>query len=183
MNLLKAFLGTGVYFYAAPILFQYGYNSYFNIPLNFIEPSIRDNIIFFFDLSRIVGMTMGSISFWVWVLLIISTLVIWFLVSFQIIRGYILTAILIILTCASLYGFYNFGNKIGEITTEFRVLSDNCLQQQENITYIIPTFYQTTALIVPIYNNTNKLTGGFISKQISELGCEIKKVTIGKVYK
>lgn len=183
MKFLTAFFGTGVYFYAAPILFQYGYNSYFEIPINFIEPSIRDNIIFFFDLSRIATMVADNLSFWIWVALVIVTLVVWFLLAFQIVRGVLLVMILFGLTGASLFGFYNFGSKIASATTEFRVLPEGCIASGENITHIIPSFYGTTALIVPIYTDSYKLTGSFMARESSSLDCDIQKMTIGPVLK
>lgn len=183
MKFLTAIFGTGVYFYAVPILFQYGYNSYFDIPINFIEPSIRDNVIFFFDLSRVVGMVADNLSFWIWVVFVILTLIIWFLLAFQIIRGVLLVTILFALTGASLFGFYNFGSKIASVTTEFRVLPEGCLTFQENTTYIIPAFYGTTALIVPIHTDTNKLTGSFIPRESSTLECDLQKKIIGPIVK
>ena len=183
MKFLTAIFGTGVYFYAAPILFQYGHNSYFDIPINFIEPSIRDNIIFFFDLSRIVGMVADNLSFWIWVGIVILTLITWFLLAFQIVRGVLLVAILLALTGASLFGFYNFGSTIASATTEFRVLPEGCLTLQENTTYIIPAFYGTTALIVPVNTENNKLMGSFIPREASTLECDIQKMTIGHIVK
>ena len=183
MKFLTAIFGTGAYFYAAPILFQYGYNSYFDIPLNFIEASIRDNVIFFFDISRIIGMVADQLTFWIWFVLIILTLIVWFLLAFRVIHGTLLLIILLTLTGATLYGFYNFGEKIASVTTEFRVLPEGCVAGEENITYIIPSFYGTTALIVPIYTDSYKLTGSFMARESSTLNCDIQKKTIGPVLK
>jgi hypothetical protein len=178
MKLLQALIGTGVYFYAAPILFQYGYNSYFGIPGSFIEPSIRDNIIFFFDLTRVMSQVARNLSFWIWIVFIVTALIIWFLISFKVIRGKILTGILIVLTGLSLLGFFNFGNKLAETVTEFRVLSEGCLPKEENITYIIPSFYKSTALIVSIYTDTKKLTGKFFPRETTVLNCDIQMDTV-----
>ncbi len=183
MKLLVAIFGTGAYFYAAPILFQYGHNSYFGIPANFIEPSIRDNIIFFFDLFRIAGQVAQGLSFWIWIGLIILTLVIWFLISFQIIRGVLLTAGLFLITGLSLFGFFNFGGKLAEVKVEFQFIPDGCLNQQENVTYVVPAFYQTTALIIPVYSDTKKMTGSFFTRESSELDCDIQKGNIGPIVK
>ncbi len=183
MKFLTAIFGTGIYFYAAPILFQYGHNSYFGIPASFIEPSIRDNIIFFFDLTRIAGQVAQGLSFWIWVILVFLTLIVWFLISFQIIRGVLLTICLFILTGLSLFGFYNFGNKIAEVKTEFQFIPQECLGGQESITYLIPAFYQTTALIVPIDTDSKKMTGSFFPRESSNLGCEIQKGAIGPVLR
>lgn len=183
MNFLTAIFGTGIYFYAAPILFQYGHNSYFGIPPSFIEPSIRDNVIFFFDLTRIAGQVAQGLSFWIWMGLILLTLIVWFLISFHLIRGLFLTVLLVLLTGFSLFGFYNFGNKIAEVKTEFQFLPEGCIGMQENITYLVPAFYQTTALIVPISTNSKKMTGSFFPRESSDLGCEIQKGVIGQVSK
>jgi len=183
MKFLTAIFGTGAYFYAAPILFQYGHNSYFGIPPSFIEPSIRDNIIFFFDFSRITGQIAQGLSFWIWVSLVFLTLIIWFLISFQIVRGFFLTMCLLILTGFSLFGFYNLGNKIAEVKTEFQFIPEGCLDQKENITYVVPAFYQTTALIIPIYTDSNMMTGSFFPRESSELNCDIQKGSIGPILK
>lgn len=183
MKFLTAIFGTGVYFYAAPILFQYGHNSYFGIPPSFIEPSIRDNIIFFFDLTRIAGQVAQGLSFWIWVGLVFLTLVVWFLISFQVIRGLFLTVSLLVLIGLSLFGFYNFGNKIAEVKTEFQFIPQGCLGDQENITHLVPAFYQTTALIVPINKDSKKMTGSFFPRESSDLDCEIQKGVIGPVLK
>ncbi|MCF7864948.1 MAG: hypothetical protein K9M11_00380 [Candidatus Pacebacteria bacterium] len=183
MKFLTAIFGTGIYFYAAPILFQYGHNSYFGIPPSFIEPSIRDNIIFFFDLTRIVGQVAQGLSFWIGVGLVFLTLIVWFLISFQVVRGLLLTICLVFLTGFSLLGFYNFGNKIAEMKTEFQIIPEGCLSNQENVTYLVPAFYQTTALIVPFDTDSKKLKGSFFPRESSELGCEIQKTTIGPVLR
>lgn len=183
MKFLTAIFGTGIYFYAAPILFQYGHNSYYGIPPSFIEPSIRDNIIFFFDLTRIAGQVAQNLSFWIWVGLVILTLIMWFLISFQMVRGFILTICLISLTGFSLFGFYNFGNKIAEMKTEFQFIPEGCLGDEENITYLVPAFYQTTALIVPVDTDSKKMTGSFFPRESSDLGCEIQKGAMGPVLK
>lgn len=183
MKFLTAIFGTGAYFYAAPILFQYGHNSFFGIPASFIEPSIRDNIIFFFDLSRIAGQVAQDLSFWIWIGLVFLTLIIWFLISFQIIRGVFLIMCLLILTGLSLFGFYNLGNKIAEAKVEFQFIPDGCLGQQENVTYVVPAFYQTTALIVPVYSDTKKMIGSFLPRESAEIDCDIQKGNIGPITK
>lgn len=182
MKLLTVIFGTGVYFYAVPILLQYGYNSYFGIPGNFIEPSIRGNFIFFFSLFQLAQSIVGTFSFWTWIMLGILVPVIWFLVAFRILSGVIISGVLILLTGLSLFGFHNFGQALAKSATEFQTLPVGCLLEQEkNVTYIIPAYYQTTALIVPIYTDTHKLTGGFLPRESSSLNCEIKKQPIGQI--
>ncbi len=181
-NILK-FIGSGVYFYAITILTQYGYNSYFNIPTNFIESSIRDNIIFSFSLSQIIIAVADNLSILVWISLIISSLFLWFIIIFDIFHKNIITLGIIAIMITSCFGFYNLGNFMATTNTEFNVLSQECSLSKENITYIIPTFYQTTAVITPIYTDSNKLTGDFLTKNTSDLNCEIQKKYIGKVLK
>ncbi len=183
MKFLAAIFGTGVYFYAVPILLQYGYNSYFGIPANFIEPSIRDNIIFFFSLFQLAQNVAGVLPLWIWIVLGVLALIIWFLVAFRVISGVIISLMLIALTGLSLFGFHNFGEALAKSAVEFPVLPTGCLPAEKNITYIIPAYYQTTALIVPIYTDTNKLTGGFLPRESSELNCEIQKKQIGQILK
>lgn len=182
MKLLTAIFGTGAYFYALPILFQHGYNSYFGIPANFIEVSIRDNIIFLFSLMQIAGGVAKLMSFWVWLILAIVVAVIWFMWVLKILSGKFISFVLILLTAISLFGFYNFGGALAKLTTEFYIIPNGCLQaKEENITYIVPSFFGKSAVIIPIHKDTNKLTGGFLIKESSDLNCEIQKSTVGKV--
>ncbi len=182
-TLVELFLGTGVYFYAITILTQYGYNSYFGIPYDFIDFSIKNNIIFFFDLLRIAQGVAANLNIWAWLGLGLLVLVIWILKITQILNGLITTTLIIIITVFSLFGFYNFGGKIAQIQKEFRTIPSECISEEKNILYIIPTFYQTTAIITPINSDTNRLTGGLLIKKSDELNCEIRIQKIEQIIK
>lgn len=187
MKLLKVVFGTGFYFYATTILTQYSYNLYFGIPASFIEFSIKDVVIFFFDLSKLVkGVIInvaGSLSFWALAGLIIISLFIWFLLILDLIPKSVTLMFIVILTGLSFFGFYKFGDSIAKLTTEFRVIPIGCISSEKNITYIVPSFFGTTAIITPIYTDSKKLTGNFLTKETSSLNCEIKKETIGQIQK
>ena len=181
MKFIGAIFGTGVFFYAVTILIQYGHNSYFGIPPNMIEPSIRDNIIYFFDLFKVMGQVAGALSFWTWIGIGVIAIIIWFLAVFQMIRGALLFILLAVLTGSSLLFSYNLGTEIAKGTTNFRTVPTGCLPADEDITFIVPAFYQTTALIVSVHTDTNRLTGGFYPREASELGCELKRQEIGRI--
>jgi len=182
-NILIKSIGSGIYFYAITILTQYGYNSYFNIPINFIEPSIRDNIIFSFSLSKIAIGVFHNLSLLILIGLIITSLILWFLIFVGFIHKKIVTLGTIAILIFLCFGFYNLGDFIAKTNTEFNVFPKECSLSKDNITYVIPTFLQTTAVIVPMYTDTNKLTGNFLTRDTSELGCEIQKKDIGKILK
>lgn len=180
-TILELIFGTGAYFYIATILTQYGYTSYFGIPYNFIEFSIKNNVIFFFDLLTIIKNVASNLSAWSWIILGIFSLIIIFLRIIEVLKGSVLTFLIILLAFFSFFGFYNFGKNVAKITTEFKVIPVSCISEEKNITYIIPSFYQTTAVITPIYTDTNTLTGSFLTKESSDLGCEIISKKTGKI--
>jgi hypothetical protein len=187
MKLFKVIFGTGFYFYATTILTQYSYNSYFGIPTSYIEFSIKDVVIFFFDLLNIAKTVIvnvaGNLSFWALAGLIIVSIFIGFLLIFDLIPKSVNPIFIIIFTAVSFFGFYNFGNNIAKLTTEFRVIPAECISSEKNITYIIPSFTGTTAIITPIYTDSKKLTGSFLTKESSSLNCEITKETVGQIQK
>lgn len=176
MQLIYTIFGTGLYFYAITILTQYGFNSYFGIPSHLMEASIRDNIIFSFSVLK----TIASIDWWILVSISIGILIILYILQYlKFTKTFIITIVLL----ASIFGFYYLGQFIAKTKETFTIIQSTCLDEKENITYVIPAFYQTNALITPIYTNTNKLTGNFIIKDISEPNCEIFDKVIGPITK
>src|SRR3989344_3587248 len=101
-----------VYLYAATILTQYGFNSYFNIPSSFIEASIKENIVYFFQLFQVASAVAGVMRWWMWAIVIIAALIITFFYNFHsFFRGIISLAGTIILGLL-LWGSYNFGSML-----------------------------------------------------------------------
>jgi len=167
-----------VYLYAVVILTQYGFNSYFNIPSSFIEFSIRENIIYFFQLFQLALIIAGVMKFWMWIIVLSSILIIIVLSFFDYIYELIFASILI---GGVLFGSYYFGSYIAINTSTFYVLSSDC-QSIGQEKYIAPIFYNDKVVFVPISEN-NKLGNGFIVKEISSLLCKLEQKNIGKIVK
>jgi hypothetical protein len=180
--MLKLIFGTGVFFYTITILTQYGYYSFYNIPSSFIEYSIEDNVILFFDLFRVIRGVLENLSLWLIILLFIVTIVS-FIVSLFI-SNRISKIIVIILIILSAFFAYNLGNKVAQIETEYITIPKECINSSDDsLVYIAPIFYQTKAIITPISKDTNKLNGEFIIKELSEKDCHFKREKIGKINK
>lgn len=177
MQPISLIFGSGLYFYAITILAQYGFNSYFGIPSNLIEPSLRDNIIFFFSIFRAITKTH-------WIVIIIAiTIIISVIYALNKYLKLSKKVIIILAVILSIFGSYNLGSYVAKTNTKFSIVSSMCIPEQAGVTYIVPAFYQTNALVTPIYTGTNKLTGGFIVKDISEPGCELYRDEVGKILK
>lgn len=173
-----------VYLYTVTTLTQFGYNSYFNIPPNFIEFSIKWNIIYFFQLFQLASGVIGLMGWWLWFVTLTAFLVI---VSFFSLHR-ILKIILAILSLALLLfvigpGSYKFGDLIAKSSIAFYVPADQCLSLNGYNTFIIPTFYETKAILIPIDLSTRKIQGSFIVKETSELQCLLEYKEIGKIIK
>lgn len=184
MKTIKNPIFLGLYAYISTILVQYGFNSYFGIPNSFIEPSIRDNIIFFFSLSRGIINAISSFSFFSWFIVFLALVL--FVVSMFFIRIPTLpikvAVALIIIT--SPFIFYKLGGELAKTAKEFQVFSGNCLPTKDNTTYIIPAFYQTKAIVVPISNDgQHKISGGIFLKEPLDSECAIQNKEIGQILK
>lgn len=172
-----------VYLYAVTILTQYGFNSYFNIPPNFIEASIQGNTVYFYQLFQLALAVIGLMKFWMWAVLAIGFLMIVLLHIFELRYEIFLYPILILVIGGVLFGSYNFGNFIAASTESFYVLSSDCPSAGRDGNYIIPIFYEGKAILVPIDGTTKKLQNGFIVKEMSELACKIELKEIGRITK
>lgn len=162
------------YVYAATILTEYGYNSYFNIPPNFIEASITDNIIYFYDLIKLIFGIIFTINWWQWVMIIFT--------FFMIALFYSHRAIIAIMSLVLLFCFYNLGWFFASIHKDFYVLSD-CLSIDSYKSYIIPTFYQGKAILISYDEKNKKMKASFLVKDIFELGCTIEQKEIGRMVR
>lgn len=170
-----------VYFYAVTILTQYGYNSYFGIPSNFIEASIKENIISFFQLFRIGFIIVGLISWWMWIVVGLSGAIILYISSYK--YKTVVSSILFALLGALLWSSYAFGGWVGANTTSFYIVPSKCIPIEEDKTYIISSFYDGKAIIVPIDQANKRIGGGFLIRNVSDLPCELEQKEIGKVIK
>lgn len=169
-----------VYATIASVLTQLGFSSYFNIPSNFVENSVPQNIIYFFQLGLAV---FATIKLWMWIIL---GLIIVFLFFLSWLNYKYKTAILIIiwiLLGIALINFQNFGIFLAKNQTVFYVLSSDCSSIEKSKTYIMLGSYQDKAIIVPVDKNTNKMDGTFSFMDISASPCKISQENIGKIIK
>lgn len=171
-----------VYLYGITILTQYGFNSYFNIPSSFIESSIKENIVYFFQLFRLASVVVGFMKWWMWAVVILAVLVIIFLFYSHSFWKKTISFCGILLLSYLLYGSYNFGILLAKNTIAFYVPSQNCASLEKDTQYIIPNFYQGKAILVPV-NNDKKMTGSVLVKDLSESGCATEIKYIGLISK
>lgn len=184
MNKLWSIPVISLYLYVTTILTQYGFNSYFDIPYSFIEVSIRENIIYFFQLFQLASNVIGLMGWWMW-FLVPLTLLFMFL-SYNTLTQKIVSLVIIIFFIVFLWNSYNFGNTIASSMTDFYSIPENCLEDignSEDSLYIIPVFQNDKAVIIPLNKNDNKIQGGFIVKDLSDINCKIEKKEIGNVAK
>lgn len=170
-----------VYFYAVTILTQYGHNSYFGIPSNFIEASIKENIVYFFQLLQIASGVAGLMGWWMWIVVIVAVCVVLYLSNCR--YRWVVSFLGAILLGVLLWGSYNFGGLIAANTTNFYSLSSKCASMSGEGLYIIPSFYDGKAILVSIDGNNKKMNGGFLIRNISDLPCELEQKEIGKITK
>ncbi|EKE11117.1 MAG: hypothetical protein ACD_15C00137G0014 [uncultured bacterium] len=165
------------YLYAVTILTQYGFSTYFNIPSSFIEVSIKDNVIYFFQLFQLATNIAGLMSLWMWIIIVVVMAIIFLFYDYS----FILNVIVLFFAGLVLWQSYGFGRLIAANTSSFYALSDDCLITREDSLYIIPNFYQGAAILIPISKNNNKIIGNFLIKDISSLGCAIERKEVGKI--
>jgi len=183
MKIIKNPIFLGLYAYTATILVQYGFNSYFGLPSNLIEPSIRDNIILFFSLLKgFIGM-LAALPILGWLTLLSPLFILIALMFFFHIHDFVVKIAIALILVYSLFVFYNLGESLAKTTKEFNVISGECITQKENIVYIVPAFYQTSALVVPVKSDSRIIAGSFFIKEPLGVECEVKKETIGQIYK
>jgi hypothetical protein len=162
-----------IYAYVITVLFQFGFLSYFNIPSNFVEASLRSNIFYFYLLSVSLADIFKSIGWW-WLLL---GPILAFSVHFY--KRYAIYAVTIVLVVFAIVSV-SWGLFFGAHASSFLVPSENCLG--DNIEYIIPGVYNEEVILVPI-DQDRKMIGGFLVKNISELACKLDYRNIGLIYR
>lgn len=182
VSLFWSFPVLTVYFYAANILTQYGYISYFDIPSSFIESSIKDNIIYFFYLIKIAFNLFGLLS--PWVLLIVIPVILMIVVFFDLwsLRRLIYKWSPIVLLIF-LYYSYDLGSKTAEYMETHLVVQAECLNLDNNFIYIAPDIYDSKLILVPVDKTNNKIKGGFFVKNSSDINCEISYQKTGRITK
>jgi hypothetical protein len=169
---------VSAYIYAATILTFYGYNEFFNIPSNLIEFSIRENVVYFYNL-----ITAFAHAPLLWVplalIIVVTIFTLFYKVSSRLkklLSIFGVTALFVILL-----GFHDFGKNLAAITDDFYTIPADCLPTKIDTMYIVPNMYEAKLILVPINTTTKKMEGGFIMKDATELNCVIKREKIGKI--
>lgn len=171
-----------IYLYGVTILTQYGFYSYFGIPSKYIESSIKENIIFFFQMFRLAKDVAGFMKWWVWIMLVVAITVIFLLYNSEAWYRKILNVLGIMALLFLLYGTYNFGVLLGKTNTVFYVLGPECVSVEKPESYVIPDLTQDKLILIPIDEN-RKILGGFLIKDTSDIPCKIEMKYVGPISK
>lgn len=166
----------GIYIYVITILTQYGWNTYYNIPSNFIDASITANTTYLYVLITAIINEFGAHPYLYSGILFVIVLII-IITNYYKKFGYFLITVLAL---ALAYGFFNFGLNLGKINEHFSVIDQPCLPQATSTRYISPTTYQDKIILIPI-DQDNKMKGGFLVKDLSQISCLTKDAYIGQV--
>lgn len=172
-----------VYLYAITILTRYGFDSYFSLPSDFIASSLKENIIFFFQLSQLALSVLAVITLGAWVVLTVVALILFFVYAKFIHHTFLAALVVLAVGISILFGFYHFGNFLAANSTNFYALPNDCPAVGPEKMYIVADINDGKAIFVPIDADTRKLKGGFIVKDISSLGCSMKMTSVGKIGK
>lgn len=172
-----------VFIYAITILTRFGYASYFNLPSDFVTSSLKENVIFFFQLSQLAVIVFTSIHWWMWIVLGIIGFVIFLVYIIFIHRTKLATLLVVGGGIALLFGFYHFGNLLAANTINFYTLPADCPSIGPDKIYIVADIYDGKAIFVPIDNETKKLKNGLVVKEVTSLGCQMEMTNIGKIGK
>lgn len=169
-----------VYFYVATVLTDYGFLSYFNIPTNFIQASISQNIVFSYQYLTAYLILLREMHWYAWLGLIIFVGIV--LVLYYSIFQYknhwkkALVAAFTVLWLLFLGTFFHLGAVIAANQTSF-IMPTNCSIGQD-YAYIVPSIDGNTTVLVPIDKN-RKMTGGFLVRNTADLACTFAWKDIG----
>jgi len=172
------------YLYAITILTQYGYYSYFNIPTNFIDASIPNNVLFGYSLIKVIWELLAEMPWWKGTLIgagiaLAVVLSHHFFHDRKLILAWIGTGFAILFLSTS----YSLGTIIAKAKTNFLVLSPECSTVGPAARYIIPDLYEGKAILVPIDPISRKLQNGIVLRDLSSLPCGIENQEVGVVTK
>ncbi len=184
MEIILAIASIGaICLYVATIFIQFGYNSYFNIPSEFISFSIRENTLFFRIFTQGLLLFLASIRWYLWMLIgILVALSFWS----PKIRKVVYLA-LIAFAAVFLWRTVSLGELVAKDQSAYFMLADDCTAMGTTTKYFIPNFYNEKALLVPYTKNQNSqniMGSGFIVKDLSQLPCTVVyNYQFGKIEK
>lgn len=168
--------------YAATVLMQYGYLSYFNIPSSFLESSLKDNIIYFFILFKVAFSIIRLLNWWL-LLVLLPFILVWAILYNPYSWRRFIYMFVPILLLVSLWFSYDFGYKLASYNENFNIVDSECVSLDKNVVYIIPDIYDTKLILVPVDKATNKLKDGFFVKNSAEINCAVGYQHIGKIIR
>ena len=155
--------------------------SYFGIPDDFLESSIKDNVLFLFSIFHGFLVAFTVIPWWMWVVLVLATLFCVFAYFGDGRFRLVAIALTTIFVPWAIYNCFHLGSAMAAVQENFNVLADGCETPDPQAVYIVPTFYQGNAVVVPVDSKTNKVIGGFFVKDISDGKCLIKNMKVGRI--
>lgn len=170
---------AAVYIYVATVAINLGYITYFNVPTDFIEVSLRQNILFALSAWQLVWLFLLSLGNLLLLALPLLCLLIFItfryrkLISFD---AFCAVALLLILI-----GLHWFGQALAAGKSAHYTLAENCSMDSEDTGYVIVTFYEKSAVLVPYEKNNNLLRGGFRVVSLEQENCTIDYKNIGSL--
>lgn len=173
-----------IYFYAVTVLAQYGFNSYFSIPYDFISASLRDNIIYFHDLMVLffaVTLNVGMWWFWLIVVIVFAVSIFFYRMDFKLpMYAAITLPCLVLLFFAKDFGAYN-----ASVKSDYYMLESNCPTLDPSKDYIVPVLTDGRAVLIPtvIVGGQRTMTGKIIVREDAQLPCPYGPANSGTVAK
>jgi hypothetical protein len=168
--------------YAATILTQWGYDTYFNLGANFVDASVSGNTLYAYSLIQAIVQILGALHWWwpiIFVIVVVIAVASYFIFGNE---GAAFWAILTIVAVLFLYGSPTMGKIIAQQKTDFLVPAPGCSVGPE-AAYFVPDTYQGKAIFVPFDPATKKIGSGFFLKDLSALPCELEYKNIGPITK
>jgi len=181
----KIIAAITAYIYTATVFMQLGQNLFFNTHYSFINASIVENAFFLFIVLQIFPAVIKGIPIWQW-LVVVGTILLSFVpcwfgqISSRLIKSFWLL-VFIIFILSSLQIWYNIGYGISSDWTRHFVLASGCDFTDANKEYVVTSFYEGKAVLVPVDKNTHKMEGKFFVKDLSSLTCGLEYKDIGKI--
>lgn len=164
-------LGVPTYLYAISILTQYGYVSYFKLPSNLVAATLKDNVIYFYELFRLAQSVAGFFRWWMWLILVVVTLIAVLFYIFNQVWQHTVNIVAFILIVGFLLGSYSFGQTIAAHKASFKVVDESCQNKKWSNLVIAATNDSVTAFI-PI-DDFGIIKSGYLIENTTDIGCLI----------
>lgn len=172
-----------LYFYGATVLTQYGYYSHFDVPSDFVDASLKANIIQFFELFRLAQALAGLMRWWLWIVIIVIAIIIFFVCYLSPKWSTALAIAAIVLLGLSLVKWYSFGNLWAKTKLTYTIIAESCPSIGPEKLYVMLGSNEWKGVFVPVEATTDKLLGGYLIKDVADLGCKFEEKNIGVLVK